>query len=80
MIDFTRERGLEIPDDISLVSFGDTRALRLIGRGIDSIALPVDRMAEFIEPYCIQPPGSQAGRQMTVDFDFIRHGSSAEAG
>lgn len=78
VIDFTRERGLGIPHDVSLVSFGDTRAMRLIGRGIDTIAMPVDRMAEIIETFCIQPPGSRAGRQMTVDCDFIRRGSSAE--
>lgn len=80
VISYARECGMAIPDDLSLISFGDTRPMRLIEGGIDSIALPVERMAEIIETFCLQPPKNRAGRQMMVDCDFIRRQSSARPG
>lgn len=73
-----RERGVSIPNDLSLISFGDAEALRLMGPGIDTIVIPIDRMVDMIESCYGQPPDKRGGHKIKIDCHFIRRGSTAK--
>jgi len=72
-----QERGVRVPDDISVVSFDDVAALRLHNPPITSVAQPIEKLAEAISDIIderLANPGAMGRRSLTLDCEILlRH-------
>ncbi|MEO6014370.1 MAG: LacI family DNA-binding transcriptional regulator [Devosia sp.] len=75
-----KERGLKVPDDISLISFDDVPLFRLHESGITAIAQPVAKIAETINSILMtrlsDRSHAHAPNTITLDCDIILRGST----
>lgn len=77
LLDFVQERGLIVPRDLSIISFGDCDTFRLIGPGIDALSFPVDQIVSRIDHLYAKQGAAREATRMVVDVDLILRGSSA---
>lgn len=73
-----QERGLRIPDDISVVSFDDVAALRLHNPPITSVAQPIEELAEAISDIIderLANPAAMGRRSLTLDCNILLRNS-----
>lgn len=76
---FLHERGLKMPDDISLVSFDEVAALRLHIPDITTIAQPIERLADTITNIVaarLSDPFALGRREVRIDADIILRNST----
>jgi LacI family transcriptional regulator len=79
ILEWVREHGLHIPDDIAVVSFDDVEVFRLYDGGITAVAQPIDKIAESITSYVLSRLTGDALpeiRTRTLDCNIILRGSS----
>lgn len=73
-----QERGVRIPDDISVVSFDDVAALRLHNPPITSVAQPIAELAEAISDIIderLANPAAMGRRSLTLDCEILLRSS-----
>ncbi len=75
-----KERGMRVPDDLSLVSFDDVPLFRLHEAGITAIAQPLAKIADCITSFLtsrLSATGAdERPRTLTLDCDIILRGST----
>lgn len=73
-----KERGLRLPDDLSLVSFDDVPLFRLHEAGITAISQPVVKIADSITSMLVSrlADPDERPRTITLDCDIILRGST----
>lgn len=74
-----REKGMRVPDDLSLVSFDDVPFFRLHEAGITAIAQPLVKIADAITAALVArltSPDPERPRTVTLDCDIILRGST----
>jgi LacI family transcriptional regulator len=75
-----RERGVRIPDDMSLVSFDDIPLFSLYGAGITAVAQPLAAVAEtvagLIESRLSQEGPLHAPQTIRLGCDILLRGST----
>ena len=74
-----KERGLRVPDDLSLVSFDDVPLFRLHEAGITAISQPLVKIADSITSMLVSRlanPDDERPRTITLDCDIILRGST----
>jgi len=77
LLDIVHERGISIPGDLSIISFGDCDTFRLIGPGIDALSMPVQQIVGRID-HLYAKNGSRRDRAQTVvEVELVLRGSSA---
>ena len=79
-----KEHGLEIPEDISLVSFDDVPLFRLLESGITAVAQPISKIAETIASIMssrlTERGAAHAPHTIVLDCDIILRGSTRAIG
>lgn len=79
VLEWMRERGLRVPDDLAIVSFDDVELFRLYDGGITAVMQPIGKIAESIASYVLSRlSGSELPdiRTRTLDCNIILRGSS----
>lgn len=73
-----REHGLEVPRDLSVVSFDDVPAWSIHAAGITAVEQPIERLVEAISSVLVERlSGTQAGRRtLRVEANIILRGSA----
>jgi LacI family transcriptional regulator len=74
-----KDRGMKVPDDLSLVSFDDVPLFRLHEMGITAIAQPVAKIADSLTSLLVSRLSHGADerpRTLTLDCDIILRGST----
>ncbi|PDT26373.1 LacI family transcriptional regulator [Rhizobium sp. L9] len=77
LLDLVQERGISVPRDLSIVSFGDCDTFRLIGPGIDSLSMPVDQIVSRIDHLYAKQSHGRDHAQTVVEVEFVLRGSTA---
>jgi len=77
LLDLVQERGLIVPRDLSIVSFGDCNTFRLIGPGIDALSMPVKQIVNRIDYFYSNSEKDRDFAQSIVDVQLLLRGSSA---
>jgi len=77
LLDLVHERGLSVPRDLSIVSFGDCDTFRLIGPGIDALSMPVDQMVSRIDHLYAKRGQARDRARTVVEVELVLRGSSA---
>jgi len=77
LLDLVRERGISVPRDLSIVSFGDCETFSLIGPGIDALSMPLRRVVEHIDHLYSSREKSRESTLAKVDLELVLRGSSA---
>jgi LacI family transcriptional regulator len=78
-----RERGIRIPQDISVVSFDDVAALRLHNPAITSVAQPIEKLAEAISDIIdarLADPTAHGRNTLTIDCEILLRDSVRRIG
>jgi LacI family transcriptional regulator len=78
-----KDRGMRVPDEMSLVSFDDVPLFRLHEAGITAIAQPVAKIADSLTSLLVSrlSHGAQERpRTLTLDCDIILRGSTRQLG
>ncbi len=73
------EAAIAVPDDISVVSFDDFPAFKLLKPGITAVGQPVDRMAAAIADLIearLGDPAQMGRRELRLECDIILRGSA----
>ena len=68
------EKGVSIPDDMSLVGFDDVAALRLHNPGITTVSQPIEKLADTISSLIDQrlaDPAAVGRRTITIDCEIL---------
>jgi LacI family transcriptional regulator len=79
MLEWVREHGKKVPDDIAIVSFDDVELFRLYDGGITAIEQPIARIAETIADYVASRLTHQDLpdiRRRTLDCNILLRASS----
>ena len=79
ILEWMREHGLRVPDDLAVVSFDDVELFRLYDGGITAVMQPIGKIAESIASYVLSRlSGSELPdiRTRTLDCNIILRGSS----
>ncbi|MBS1180789.1 MAG: transcriptional regulator LacI family [Proteobacteria bacterium] len=79
ILEWMREHGLRVPEDIAIVSFDDVELFRLYDGGITAVMQPIDKIAESIASYVLSRLSKDELpdiRTRTLDCNIILRGSS----
>lgn len=69
------ERNIRVPDDMSVIVYGDADFLPLISGGIDAVLLPTERLVDAMEYIC-RSNSSRAEQSIILECDLLVRGSS----
>lgn len=78
LLDLVRERGLCVPKDLSIISFGDCDTFGLIGPGIDALSMPVKKIVENIDYLYASRTKDRPRTPALVELELIVRGSSGQ--
>jgi LacI family transcriptional regulator len=78
VLGYVKEHGIEIPEDLSVVSFDDVPALRLHNPSITTVAQPIERVAEAIAGIIdarLAEPAAMGRQHIKIDCEVLLRGS-----
>lgn len=77
LLDLVRERGIIVPRELSIISFGDCDTFGLVGPGIDALSMPAKRIVDHIDHLYGNRAKLRSPTRAFVDVELIIRGSSA---
>lgn len=78
VLGYVKEHGIEIPEDLSVVSFDDVPALRLHNPSITTVAQPIEKVAETIASIIdarLAEPAAMGRQHIKIDCEVLLRGS-----